>query len=103
LTLAIAMMFSINMISAEPAGTLITFNQTVFGQAIDPANRTDDGGSITTLVVDALQQTTRWKAYIGNITGTLTLDDSTGNTIFQWALDETDVTGEIYSSTSNSV
>ncbi len=88
---------------AQPTGTTITFNQTDAPEGASPASRTDSGGSITTLVVDALQQNPRWKAYIGNITGSLTLDDSGGNTIFNWALDQSEITGEIYSSRNDSV
>lgn len=101
--LVLASLLSVSLVFAQPTGTAITFNETDFGPTIGPSNRTDDGGTISTLVLDALQQTNRWKAYIGNITGSLTLDDSTGNTIFSWALDTSDVTGEVYSSRSDTV
>ena len=103
LLLSAVFMLSISIAYSQPTGTDITFNETDFGPTIGPSNRTDDGGTITTLVLDALQQTNRWKAYIGNVTGSLTLDDSGGNTIFSWALDLGDLTGEVYSSRSDSI
>jgi hypothetical protein len=46
----------------------------------------DDGGYITTVTLDALQQNFGWKAYVGNITGKLTLDNAGGDTIYDWTL-----------------
>ncbi len=97
------LMVTLSMVSGEPAGIAIDSNQTDPGLTIQPDNRTDPGGTITTLVLDALQQTNRWKAYVGNITGSLTLSDSTGSTIFSWTLEQSGITGEIYSSRSNNV
>jgi predicted lipoprotein with Yx(FWY)xxD motif len=53
--------------------------------------------------MDAAQQNSQWKAYVGNITGSLRLDDSAGNTIYQWSLGDSVVTGEIYASRSSSI
>jgi hypothetical protein len=52
------------------------------------------GGYIFTLDLNSVQQNNRWKAYVGNVTGTLTLDDASDNTIYQWTLST--VTGEVY-------
>ena len=93
----------ITLVSGEPTGTAITFNETDPGLTVAASNRTDPGGTITTLVLDALQQTNRWKAYVGNITGSLTLSDSAGNTIFSWTLEDSGITGEVYTSRSNNV
>ena len=43
----------------------------------------------------------RWKAYAGNVTGVLTLDDSGDYSIYQWGL--TDMTGEVYTSRNDSI
>jgi len=88
---------------AEPTGTTITSNSTNPGRSSTPANRSDAGGSITTLALNAVQQDQQWKAYIGNISGTLTLDDTAGNTIYKWSLSASEVTGEIFASRSNAV
>jgi hypothetical protein len=57
------------------------------------------GGSITTMVLNATSQNLRWKAFVGNVSGTLTLDDASGNTIFDWATSS--VGGEIYATRSS--
>jgi hypothetical protein len=44
----------------------------------------DDGGYITTLTLDALQQNFRWKAYVGNVSGRYILEDSNGYSIYEW-------------------
>lgn len=92
-----------SLVFAQPTGTSITLEDSDSVAVSPPDNRTDDGGTINTLVVNAIQQNSRWKAYIGNITGSLTLDDSGGNTIYNWALDQADITGEIYSSRNDGV
>ena len=86
---------------AAPSGPIVT----VLGNSTKtPSNATKinasingsltPGGYIFTANLNSLQQDTRWKAYVGNVTGTLTLDDADDNTIFQWSL--TSVTGEVY-------
>ena len=82
------------LVYAVPSGPTITFisNETKQTSAARMINTT--GGSITTMMLNATTQNPRWKAYVGNVTGTLTLDDANDNTIFDWTL--TNVIGEIY-------
>ena len=79
---------------AVPSGPTITLisNETKQPSAARLINTT--GGSITTMALNATTQNPRWKAYVGNVTGRLTLDDANDNTIFDWTL--TNVIGEIY-------
>lgn len=62
-------------------------------------NGSTPGGYIFTTNLDNLQQNNRWKAYVGNVTGTLTLDDASDNTVFSWSLST--VTGEVYATRSS--
>lgn len=57
------------------------------------------GGSITTMVLNATTQNLKWKAFVGNVTGVLTLDDAAGYTIFDWGV--TNVGGVIFATTSS--
>ncbi len=59
------------------------------------------GGSFTTLVFNATSQNYKWKAYVGNVTGKLTLDDSTNNTIYDWSFST--ITGKVYASRNASI
>ena len=69
---------------ADPSGTTISSNTTSTAPTLPPASRNDSGGTITTMILNTIQQNAKWKAYIGNITGSLTLDDANNKTIFDW-------------------
>lgn len=88
--------------SADPVGVGVDSNTTVTG-SWSPASRADDGGTFTTMVLSVTQQNYAWKAYIGNITATLTLDDSNGKTIYDWSLNQASLSGELYASRSGSL
>lgn len=94
LLIGFAMIAAGILVHAAPSGPVITFisNETKQPASARVINTT--GGSITTMVLNATTQNPRWKAYVGNVTGALTLDDANDNTIFDWTL--TNVVGEIY-------
>jgi hypothetical protein len=76
---------------------------TTFGT--EHANSTDaiiniSGGYIATLNLTANVQNLRWKAFVGNVNGKFTLDDASGNTIYDWPSEIT--TGKVYSTRTNS-
>jgi hypothetical protein len=48
------------------------------------------------MLLTSIQQNLRWKGYVGNVTGTLSLDDAANFTIYDWDL--TSFTGEVYAS-----
>jgi hypothetical protein len=54
------------------------------------------GGNVTSLNIDALSVTQSWQGYFGNITGTITLDDASNRTFYNWTL--TSAQGEVYAS-----
>ncbi len=86
---------------AQPTGVDITYNDTDI-PLLDPASEiTTPGGSFTTMVLSGTFQTPRWKAYVGNITGGVTLTDSGGSTIYDWTLET--VSGQVYVSRNSSV
>lgn len=86
---------------AVPEGVNIVSNSTEIPTENPGASVTTAGGSFTTLVLNGTFQNPRWKAYVGNISGALTLDDGGASTIYDWDL--TVITGEVYASRSNSV
>lgn len=99
LILAIGLfILQIDLTSAAPQGASITNNVTSSGPTYDAENRSDAGGTITFMDLTVNQQNSNWKAYVGNVSGTLVLDDSNGNTIYQWAMTGAQITGEVYSS-----
>jgi hypothetical protein len=94
---------SISSVFALPSGASITSNVTAGTPSPTPDNRSDARGTITTLVINGLQQDQSWKAYVGNITGKLSLDNAAGYTIYDWALSAVNKTGQVYVSRYSSV
>jgi hypothetical protein len=60
------------------------------------SNRSDElPGTITTVILSANQQDFKWKAYVGNVTGKVALDDANAKSIYDWDLG-TAGGGEVY-------
>lgn len=58
-------------------------------------------GNVTALVIDAIGQTKAWQGYYGNITATITLDDGSNNTFYNWSA--TEPRGQVYATLNNSI
>lgn len=89
-------------IDAAPSGASITYLSNSTKAATSPDNRTDAKGTITVLRLNTVQQNDRWKAYVGNVTGVLTLDDADGYTIYDWSLTGS-VSGTVFASRNDSI
>ena len=93
---------------AVPVGPTVTLisNTTKGIDAAAEANHSGSGntagGYIFTTNLNSEQQNPRWKAYVGNVTGTLVLDDADGFSIYDWSITAS-LTGEVYASRSSSV
>lgn len=55
-------------------------------------------GNVTQLTIEGLTVTQSWQGYYGNVTGTITLDDASNNTMYDWTLASPE--GEVYAATS---
>lgn len=96
--------------------TLVLISYTAFAEPLGPSNFTlgspdrrvtgidtnsgtavqAQAGNVTALNINSTRLTRRWQGYYGNITGTITLDDASNNTLFSWQL--LSPQGEIYAS-----
>ena len=96
--LAVALAFNMSMVLAAFVGPTVTFvsNESRTENAASIINTT--GGSITTVLLNATAQNQRWKAFVGNVTGSLTLDDANSYSIYDWSLGV--VAGEVYATRS---
>lgn len=99
----ILLAISMNIASSEkiPANPQITYN---FTETVAPkaqAYLNTSGGSFTTLILNASQQNYKWKAYVGNATGRLQLQDQGNYSIYNWQLST--ITGNIFVSRNNSL
>ncbi len=84
LIVALASLLSYQLIIADPDGADITYiNYTMKGNRT-PDSRTDGKGTITTLIINTVQQNMKWKAYVGNVSGKLVLRDAEEYSIYEW-------------------
>ncbi len=60
------------------------------------ANLTAQGGNITRLNIVSRSQTGAWQGFAGNVSGSLVLDDASGDRFYLWNV--TNISGEIYAS-----
>ncbi|KYK27378.1 hypothetical protein AYK26_03910 [Euryarchaeota archaeon SM23-78] len=66
-----------------------------------PSQTEAEAGNITELNLTAISTTKAWQGYYGEITGTLTLEDSSGNVFYNWSTMEPK--GEIYACINNTI
>jgi hypothetical protein len=102
-TILLVIMLGLTIFSnalAVPVGPTILSNSTTNATPKPAAAITTAGGTFTTLLLNTTGQTYRWKAYVGNVSGKLTLADATNKSIFDWTV--TSVTGEVYATRSSS-
>lgn len=101
--LLLTLLFSafVLFVESAPQGVVILYNNTENASSRPAAEHTAAGGSFTTLVLNVTSQTSKWKAYVGNVSGKLTLDNSNNMTIYDWTL--TTVQGEVYVSRNDSI
>jgi len=88
---------SITNISKETMGSTgsVGYNVSYTG------NGSIAGGYIFTMEIESKVQNKRWKAFVGNVSATLTLDDGDGYTIFDWSQYGGTISGEIYATRSS--
>lgn len=80
---------------AVPTGpTSIVVENDTTKQTTDGLMVNISGGYIAKLNISASVQNPNWKAFIGDISGSFTLDDASGSTIYNWSAGAAD--GEIY-------
>jgi hypothetical protein len=86
---------------AEPTGPSLVYLSNSTKAAVSTSRNQDAKGTITVVNLTSNQQSYKWKAYVGNVTGRLVLDDSTGMSIYDWSLAA--ITGEVYVTRASSV
>ncbi len=101
LMIAGMMLSSAYLVMSEPEGVKIVSNSSYTKNITPATSLATEGGSFTTLILNGTFQNPRWKAFVGNISGSLTLDDSSNKTIYDWEF--AIITGEVYASRSNSI
>lgn len=70
-------------------------------QAGTTSNRSLIAGNVTYINFSGKSVTSMWTGLYGNVTGTITLEDSSGNVFYNWSLAQPD--GEVYASRNNTI
>ncbi len=84
-----------------PAGPTITYVSNETSTAVGVGtNTTLPGGYIAIMNVDSIQQNIHWKGFVGNISGAFALADSTGYSLYEWAV--AIFPGEVYATRTGS-
>ncbi len=98
--IALAILFSLATVSlvvavSQPEGPS-TFTAVTSTRRTAAANQSIAAyaGNVTHLNVVGSTVTQSWQGYVGNVSGTVTLDDSASNTLYDWSLASPE--GEIY-------
>jgi len=84
----------------QQTGASVTNVSSSTKTASSPGWNNGTKGYIHTLGLSAEQQDLKWKAYVGNVSSTFVLDDSSDYSIYQWTLDS--FSGQIYITRDNS-
>jgi len=92
-------------VTSAPSGPTITYagvSTSSAAAATIEGNASIVGGDIATLLLYAREQDDNWKAYVGNVSGSLVLEDSANYSIYEWSISTP--SGEVYATrTSTSV
>ncbi len=87
-------LLSVSFVIAAPASPVVNYSSNTTYVTSMVNRSTDVKGTITTITLSANQQDYKWKAYVGNVSGRLVLDDASGKSIYDWSTGV--VTGEVY-------
>ena len=90
------------MTRADPEGATITYISNTTKNASSAEFMNDSKGTITTVLLTTIQQNIKWKAYVGNVSGTLVLRDADDFSIYEWASGGAP-DGEVYVTRNDSI
>jgi hypothetical protein len=93
--------FTATALGGLPANPRIEYNYTETVSPKPAAYLNTTGGSFTTLILNATGQNYKWKAYVGNATGKLALQDQSNYSIYDWRLST--ISGNVYVSRNESI
>lgn len=98
--IAVLSVFTIGI--GEPTGpdSLVVENSSRF-TTIAPVTTDAIAGNVTELTITAQAATKAWQGYFGNVSGTITLEDSSSNVFYDWQALEPE--GEVYASTTAAI
>jgi hypothetical protein len=109
ISIVLTLIYSLSAFSLPDGATIVALGNTTKtvgnGQLVNYSGSSVSapdvsGGYIFTINVTGKTQNMRWKAFVGNASGKLTLDDASGSTIYDWTLTAT--SGRLFTTRSAS-
>ena len=62
---------------------------------------TADGGNITSVTLGTESKTGAWQGFFGEVSGNITLEDTSGDTLYEWPI--TSLSGEVFATSNSSL
>ncbi|MEM2121279.1 MAG: hypothetical protein QXU20_01295 [Candidatus Woesearchaeota archaeon] len=94
LVILLSILILVKNTNSVPAGPSVLYNYTETPTPPPALIINTSGGTITTMNLFGITQNPHWKAYVGNVSGKLALQDASSYTIYDWQLSK--VSGEVY-------
>ena len=101
ITLLLLIGFGVSGVKAEPSGATVDQVSSSRGAAASPGQLEVQAGNVTELNISGTSITQSWAGFYGNVTGTIVLEDASGNTFYDWSAASPQ--GEVYASRVNSI
>src|SRR4030042_6405258 len=103
LSVLLVVLLSVNVLAVEPFGASVNPASPSMRAPEDTADNDPNAiaGNITSMDVTGFSVTQSWQGYFGNVTGVITLEDNSGNVMYNWS--EASPEGEIYASTNDTL
>jgi hypothetical protein len=102
LFLSIAVCSALVLADVSPPTVLTFVRGSRFNTSLYPAkNVSAIAGNVTELTITGSSPTKAWQGFYGNITGTLVLEDSSGNVFYNWSVAEPK--GTVFASPNSSI
>jgi len=95
--------FTLGVTLAEPNGAdpVSVVGSSERGAATSPQSEVAVAGNVTELTIYGISNTQTWQGYYGNVSGSITLSDASGNPMYNWSL--ASPKGEVFASENDSV
>ena len=100
--LIISVLLLASFVFALPEGPTISGYSNSTKASVAGTASTVNKGSINFLTLASISQNLRWKAYVGNVTGQLVLQDADGYNIYDWQISGT-ISGTVIASRNSSI
>lgn len=101
--LGIVLIISLSSIAfaTTPDGATVSVGIPQTKQANTPGNATAQGGNITQVNLTAEVTTLAWQGFYGQVAGNITLEDSSGDQLYSWAV--SNISGEVLASRNSTI